>query len=97
MLIWYANNGEETIYFKERMNHYPVLFWGNLLLNFVTPFLILMRNDTKRKFGTMFFVCTDRFLWTLVGLFLHDQARRRVAAGALISTEQDGHGHDDHH
>jgi hypothetical protein len=56
MLIWYANNGEETIYYKERMNHYPVLFWGNLLLNFVTPFFILMRNDTKRKFGTMFFV-----------------------------------------
>jgi hypothetical protein len=38
------------------MNHYPVLFWGNLLLNFVTPFFILMRNDTKRKFGTLFFV-----------------------------------------
>ncbi len=56
MLIWYANNGEETIYFNERMTFYPVLFWGNLLLNFVTPFLILMRNDTKRKFGTMFFV-----------------------------------------
>lgn len=61
MLIWYANNGEETIYFKERMNHYPVLFWGNLLLNFVTPFLILMRNDTKRKFGTMFFVAAIVF------------------------------------
>jgi hypothetical protein len=56
MLIWYANNGEETIYFNHRMTFYPVLFWGNLLLNFVTPFLILMRNDTKRKFGTMFFV-----------------------------------------
>lgn len=38
MLIWYANNGEETIYFNERMTHYPVLFWGNLLLNFVAPF-----------------------------------------------------------
>jgi hypothetical protein len=56
MLIWYANNGEETIYFNERMQHYPILFWGNLLINFVAPFLILMRNDTKRKFGAMFFV-----------------------------------------
>jgi hypothetical protein len=56
MLIWYANNGEETTYFNQRMNHYPVLFWGNLLMNFAVPFLILMRNDTKRKFGTMFFV-----------------------------------------
>lgn len=56
MLIWYANIGEETIYFKERMEHYPVLFWGNMVMNFVAPFLILMRNDTKRKIGTMFFV-----------------------------------------
>lgn len=56
MLIWYANIGEETIYFNERMTYYPVLFWGNLLMNFVAPFFILMRNDTKRKFGTMFFV-----------------------------------------
>jgi hypothetical protein len=56
MLIWYANNGEETTYFLTRMHEYPVLYWGNLLLNFILPFLILMRNDTKRKFGTLFFV-----------------------------------------
>jgi hypothetical protein len=61
MLIWYSNNGEETIYFNERMTHYPVLFWGNLVLNFLTPFFILMRNSTKRKFGTMFFVAAVVF------------------------------------
>ncbi|WP_198661635.1 hypothetical protein [Lewinella sp. IMCC34183] len=55
MLIWYANVGEETIYFRERMDNYPVLFWANLGINFVLPFLILMRNDTKRKMGTLFF------------------------------------------
>ena len=55
MLIWYANVGEETIYFKLRMDQYPALFWGNLLLNFIAPFFILMRNDTKRKMGTLFF------------------------------------------
>ena len=55
MLIWYGNVGEETIYFRLRMDSYPVLFWGNLLLNFVAPFFILMRNDTKRKYGTLFF------------------------------------------
>lgn len=53
MLIWYANNGEETVYFQHRMQHYPALFYGNLVLNFFLPFLILMRNDTKRKYGTM--------------------------------------------
>lgn len=56
MLIWYANNGEETIYFRERIDSYPVLFYGNLVMNFVLPFLILLRNDTKRKFGTLIFV-----------------------------------------
>ncbi|PPK86161.1 hypothetical protein CLV84_3080 [Neolewinella xylanilytica] len=55
MLIWYANVGEETIYFRERMQNYPVLFWTNLGLNFLLPFFVLMRNDTKRKMGTLFF------------------------------------------
>lgn len=62
MLIWYGNNGEETIYFHLRQQEYPVLFYGNLLLNFVLPFLVLMRNDTKRKFGTLFFVALFVFL-----------------------------------
>ncbi len=56
MLIWYGNNGEETIYFRTRLDHYPVLFYGNLIMNFLLPFLILMRNDTKRKYGTLVFV-----------------------------------------
>ncbi|MBL7781761.1 MAG: hypothetical protein JNM22_11135 [Saprospiraceae bacterium] len=80
MLIWYANNGEETIYFKERMNHYPVLFWGNLLLNFVTPFLILMRNDTKRKFGTMFFVAVIVFFGHWWDYFYMIKPGARIAA-----------------
>ena len=56
MLIWYANVGEETGYFKHRMDNYPILFFGNLIINFVLPFFILMRNDTKRKFGSVSFV-----------------------------------------
>lgn len=80
MLIWYANVGEETIYFKERMNEYPVLFWGNLLLNFVTPFLILMRNDTKRKMGTMFFVCIIVFFGHWWDFFYMIKPGARTAA-----------------
>lgn len=56
MLIWYSNNGEETIYFRTRIDQYPVLFYGNLIINFLVPFFILMRNDTKRKYGTLVFV-----------------------------------------
>jgi hypothetical protein len=55
MLIWYANIGEETVYFKLRRDEYPVLFYGNLLMNFFLPFLILMRNDTKRKYVILTF------------------------------------------
>ncbi|MDZ7878291.1 MAG: hypothetical protein U5L45_11500 [Saprospiraceae bacterium] len=55
MLIWYANIGEETIYFRQRLGEFPVLFYGNLVLNFILPFLVLVRNDTKRKFGTLTF------------------------------------------
>jgi hypothetical protein len=53
MLIWYANVGEETIYFKQRITDYPVLFYGNLIINFLVPFFVLMRNDNKRKIGTL--------------------------------------------
>ncbi len=55
MLIWYANIGEETVYFKERLTNYPALFYLNLGINFFAPFLILMRNDTKRKMGSLAF------------------------------------------
>ncbi|MGB5024677.1 MAG: hypothetical protein WBO44_04965 [Saprospiraceae bacterium] len=53
MLIWYGNIGEETVYFQTRIQQYPILFYGNLVLNFALPFLILMRNDNKRKYGTL--------------------------------------------
>jgi hypothetical protein len=55
MLIWYCNNGEETVYFKTRLDHFPALFYGNLLVNFVAPFFILLKNDNKRRFGVLTF------------------------------------------
>ncbi|MBK7811975.1 MAG: hypothetical protein IPO62_17485 [Saprospiraceae bacterium] len=69
MLIWYSNIGEETIYFKTRIREYPVLFYGNLVMNFVLPFLILIRNDTKRKYGTLIVVGIIVFFGHWVDLF----------------------------
>lgn len=69
MLIWYGNVGEETVYFQTRIREYPVLFYGNLVLNFVLPFLILMRNDTKRKYGTLIAVGLIVFFGHWVDLF----------------------------
>jgi hypothetical protein len=96
MLIWYANNGEETIYFNERMTHYPVLFWGNLLLNFVTPFLILMRNDTKRKFGTMFFVALIVFFGHWWDYFYMIKPGARIAFHEAKELAEGKHGGDSH-
>ncbi len=56
MLIWYGNIPEETIYFNTRLYQYPVLFYLNIGLNFALPFLVLIRNDTKRKYGTLMFI-----------------------------------------
>lgn len=48
MLIWYANIPEETLYFTKRMNGYPVLFYLTIIVNFIIPFLTLLKRDTKR-------------------------------------------------
>ncbi len=48
MLIWYANIPEETIYFYERHKHFSTIFYVNLILNFIVPFLGLMTRNSKR-------------------------------------------------
>ena len=56
MLIWYANIPEETKYFRSRMlGEFRGLFWLNLILNFVTPFLILMKAGAKRNYSIVTF------------------------------------------
>ncbi|HSC39203.1 MAG TPA: hypothetical protein VLD19_15075, partial [Chitinophagaceae bacterium] len=63
MLIWYSNQPEETIYFKDRIGnaahpHAPFksIFFLNLVINFVAPILILMRRGSKRNYTTMTFM-----------------------------------------
>ncbi len=70
MLIWYGNVGEETIYFRQRVDEYPVLFYGNLVINFILPFFVLMRNDTKRKYGTILFASIFVFVGHWLDFFL---------------------------
>jgi hypothetical protein len=50
LLIWYANIPEETLYYVPRfLGSYKLLFFLNLIVNFLTPFLYLMTRDSKRK------------------------------------------------
>jgi len=58
MLIWYGNIPEETIYFKSRFQGtYEGLFYLNLVLNFICPFLIFMKKATKRNYTIVTFMC----------------------------------------
>ncbi|GAA3999253.1 hypothetical protein GCM10022408_07760 [Hymenobacter fastidiosus] len=53
MLIWYANLPEEAVYFNQRLGGfngaYTWIFYFNLAINFVFPFLLLMTRDAKRQ------------------------------------------------
>jgi hypothetical protein len=91
MLIWYANIGEETIYFKERYDNYPVLFFANLAVNFVLPFIVLLRNDTKRKVGTLSFVAITVFIFHWLDFFL------MVKPGVLHTAHELSGGHSEDH
>lgn len=55
LLIWYAHIPEETVYFVERMTTPPYswIFFANLILNFVLPFLLLMTRDAKRQMSML--------------------------------------------
>ena len=92
MLIWYANNGEETVYFQHRFDHYSVLFYANLVINFVLPFLILMRNSVKRKAGIMMFAAIILFFGHWLDFFL------MIKPGAYLTAQEalaHGAGHGD--
>ena len=59
MLIWYANIPEEVIYHMERieLSNYRFLFWFSLIINFITPLILLMSRDAKRNTKTLTLVC----------------------------------------
>ncbi|GEP91333.1 hypothetical protein SAMN05660909_03334 [Chitinophaga terrae (ex Kim and Jung 2007)] len=57
MLIWYANMPEETEYFQPRVwGEWRPIFFLNLLINFITPLLFLMKRDTKRNYTAIVFI-----------------------------------------
>ncbi|MEX1002564.1 MAG: quinol:cytochrome C oxidoreductase [Crocinitomicaceae bacterium] len=57
MLYWYANIPEEVIYYVQRIDQYPFIFWGMFCINFMIPMLILMSREAKRSPGILMFVC----------------------------------------
>jgi len=50
MLIWYANIPEETIFFVKRSEGvFQTLFYANIVINWLIPFLLLMPRMTSRS------------------------------------------------
>ena len=50
MLIWYGNIPEETAWFVHRWHgSYKILFFANIVLNWMIPFLVLMPRKTSRS------------------------------------------------
>jgi hypothetical protein len=70
MLIWYANIPEETVYFYQRLKYFDTLFYVNLILNFVIPFLLLMTRMSKRVFQVLIPVAVIVFIGHWVDLYL---------------------------
>jgi hypothetical protein len=58
MLIWYANIGEEVVYYMTRIEHFKFLYFAMFLVNFAFPMLLLMSRDAKRHAGVLTLVGT---------------------------------------
>jgi hypothetical protein len=96
MLIWYANNGEETQYFFLRFEQFRPIFFINLFMNFVIPFLTLMMNSAKRATGTLGFMASLVLLGHWVDYY------QMIKPGVWYNWEhtqhaKHEHGHDKNH
>lgn len=59
MLYWYGNIPEETKWFLERARtNYRLIFYANLIVNFLFPFLMFMRRDAKRDLNVLMIVAS---------------------------------------
>ncbi|MDQ3072800.1 MAG: quinol:cytochrome C oxidoreductase [Bacteroidota bacterium] len=71
LLIWYAHLPEELPYYLKRMHGgWYYLFFANLALNFIVPFLLLMTRDAKRNFKWMMFMCIVMLIARYVDWYL---------------------------
>jgi len=70
MLQWYANIPEETKYYQFRLEHYRWLFYSIFLINFLFPFLLLMKRGSKRKTQVMVVAASAILIGHFIDFFL---------------------------
>lgn len=84
MLIWYANIGEEVVYYMMRIENFKFLYFGMFIVNFAFPMLLLMSREAKRHAGIL----------TIVGVIILSShwvdVYIMVSAGAMGATASIG-------
>jgi hypothetical protein len=94
LLIYYANIPEETVYFIQRIttSNYSSIFYINLFINFVFPFLALMTRDSKRQMSILKIVTVvvvlghwlDFYLMITPGVMKYDGGFGFMEIGSLM-------------
>ena len=72
LLIYYANLPEETIYYIRRMQTpgWKTLFFLNIFLNWLIPFVILLSRGAKRSHGLLLSACVIVLIGHWVDLYV---------------------------
>jgi hypothetical protein len=82
MLIWYTNIPEETAYFVRRVHGiWLVLLLADIALNWLVPFFVLLRRDTKRRRDVLSIVAAIVLLGRWLDVYL--MIAPGVATGGL--------------
>ncbi|MFT3740417.1 MAG: hypothetical protein QM786_16845 [Breznakibacter sp.] len=70
MLIWYSNIPEETVYYTQRLEQYPTLFYLVPVANFVVPAVGLISRRLRRKAHWLTFMALIVFAGQWLNVFL---------------------------
>lgn len=99
LLIWYANVPEETPYYllrwgrmEEGVNFYW-LWYANIILNFVTPFLVFMTRDAKRRVKLVLVIAGIMFIAKWIDFYLLVMPGAVKYAHHYIDAVTGGHTH----
>ena len=90
MLIWYSNIPEEVTYFMLRQDHYKGIWLAAFFINFITPFLVLMTRDAKRKKYLLMFMAIVIFIGHWLDFYIMVIPGAMVTAGHHAAAS--GHG-----
>lgn len=70
LLIWYANIPEETVYYLPRTKgEFQILFWGEFVLNWLLPFLLLIPKKISTNKNAVLVICLILILGQWVDLY----------------------------